>query len=120
MAHETVWLLGAGFSRALGGPLLRDLLTNESVNNIRATFPADEGFLAGDRQAVLGFYSRHRYRDEAAPGQRLWRDAEEFIDYLDTAALLGGPAKTRLEQLVGTGDGVDRIKALAWAARSMV
>ena len=81
MSGDTV-ILGAGFSRPLGGPLLRDLLTKESIANVRAAFPGFDGYFDGDRSHVLNIYESHKYRDEGKPGQRLWRDAEEFIDYL--------------------------------------
>ncbi len=120
MKYRTVWILGAGFSRALGGPLLRDLLTPECIDNVRAAFPAHEGWLDADRKRVLVIYDTHKYRDERAPGQRLWRDAEEFIDYVDTAAELGGPAKSRLLPFVSGDPRPEPLKVLAWAARSMV
>jgi hypothetical protein len=35
---RTVWILGAGFSRALGGPLLDDLFSSDYIRMVNATF----------------------------------------------------------------------------------
>lgn len=118
--NEIVWILGAGFSKPLGGPLLRDLLTTSGRHNVRAAFPALANTIDGPRKDVHRVYDRFKYTDEHHPGERLWRDAEEFLDYLDTAAL-GGPARDRLLQFAELKDyKPDPVKALADGARSMV
>jgi hypothetical protein len=37
--NKTVWVLGAGFSRGLGGPLLGNLLSEASYDNISHVYP---------------------------------------------------------------------------------
>jgi hypothetical protein len=76
--------------------------------------------MEGPRKDAHTIYNTFKYKDERTPGERLWRDAEEFLDYLDTAAL-GGPAHDRLLQFAGIkAYGPDPVKVLAEAARSMV
>ena len=46
----TVWLIGAGFSQSLGGPLLRDLFRREHKDDIEPYFPeAEYGDFAEER-----------------------------------------------------------------------
>ena len=42
MSKRTVWILGAGFSRSLGGPLLLDLLSAPTNNFVRALYVDNE------------------------------------------------------------------------------
>jgi hypothetical protein len=100
---STVWILGAGFSKSLGGPLLRDLLTSVSGQKMRATFPEGDYDRLYDHNAKLvrSIYetwgpARKEERD------RIWEDAEAFLDALDTAAAArpGSPSRTFLERLV--------------------
>ena len=74
---KTVWILGAGFSRSLGGPLLYDLLS-----------------LKGQREAEARFGSKHRqateivygvYQDGLNENLGLWAHAEEFLEVVDLA-----------------------------------
>jgi hypothetical protein len=116
-----VWVLGAGFSRALGGPLLRDLLTESSLYNVIAAFPGAEDRLGPAGKWVRAFYERHRYLDEREPRSRLWRDAEEFLEFLDTAAAGHGAMRRRLLSLDGIPEfGPDPVKSAGGAARRFV
>src|SRR5580692_2596737 len=85
--RKVVWVLGAGFSRALGGPLLPNLLSDESEGNLRVRYPVstyrrlyDDAAQIARGVFVIGL-AGHERRQES-----LWADAEEFIDYVDTAA----------------------------------
>jgi hypothetical protein len=119
MADESiVWVLGAGFSRALGGPLLRDLFSWGSENDIAARFfPLFRGpqpdQAAANRAAAGAARVRWLYEYGLGPdrplssrqrcpvpGERLWTNAEEYLEYLDTAAETdGSPAALRLEMI---------------------
>lgn len=87
---KIVWVLGAGFSRPLGGPLLQRLLAPVSYRDLQPHY----GQLDGDRATKwvrdLYLYGREYKAGRTADqfhldGEPLWEDAEQFIDYLDTA-----------------------------------
>lgn len=100
---KTVWILGAGFSAPLGGPMLGQLL---SLGLIDRLWSGTDGTFRPDRDAHatiayrLYHYGR-AYKDgwpRDDPGHRgvdLWGDAEAFIDYLDTAAVRPDGAAAR-------------------------
>lgn len=104
---KRVWILGAGFSRPLGGPLLPDLMRPEVMENLDATYPsAPYRQNSGDlHQVVLKAYGygskfqQGRPRGTGdVPGENIWADAEQFLDYLDTAAA-GGPSSPAFKRL---------------------
>jgi hypothetical protein len=76
---KVVWLLGSGFSRHLGGPLLYQLLTLRALEETNLVFanPALPG-----RQAVYSIFRNHGKTVSNAP---YWEHAEEYLDFLDTA-----------------------------------
>ena len=79
-----VWVLGAGFSKPLGGPLLPQLFTEEAQRQARAVFPEpDYGFWTMVIAAIPAFYRQHKRTDGNAG---FWGDAEQFLDLLDSAA----------------------------------
>lgn len=84
-----MWILGAGFSRALGGPLLEDLFRMEPLNQISAQFPVGRfSGLAADlyRAKVLFNHGKeHRY----------WDNAEVFLAAAENAFLEVGPDADR-------------------------
>ncbi|HEY2030914.1 MAG TPA: SIR2 family protein, partial [Myxococcales bacterium] len=90
---RTVWVLGAGFSKPLGGPLLGDLLLPESLDNLRATYGERFGKLFDVYATTahrlynhgIRFERGHVQRDDGV-GQRLWYDPEEFLEIIDLAA----------------------------------
>ncbi len=90
---KTVWILGAGFSRSLGGPLLPQLFAPGAGLRIQAAFPERNNLYEPESEAVRVIYSAHH-----DAGQELWRDAEEFLDYVDTAQ--AGGAKSPANQLL--------------------
>ncbi|WP_081713684.1 SIR2 family protein [Cystobacter fuscus] len=107
---KRVWILGAGFSRPLGGPLLNELMRSEVLNHLEACYPKAQ-FPKLDAliyDLVLRLYSygsrsadnqaRNRWNDV---GEFIWGDAEQFLDYMDTAAAggAGSPAYHRLVRI---------------------
>ncbi len=78
----TVWILGAGFSRALGGPLIADLLANRDMQILTELFSqsyARHNELVNDNlRARALFLWGHK--------QGYWGDAEQFLDIIETAS----------------------------------
>jgi hypothetical protein len=92
--RKVVWVLGAGFSAGLGGPLLQRLLSPSSENDIKVRYP-DPGLFPTIHSPVATYVRslyqhglNHEYvvNGRTWPGELMWGHAEEFIDYLDTAA----------------------------------
>jgi hypothetical protein len=76
---KTVWIIGAGFSRGLGAPLLSDLLGPAGRDRLRATYPTNSALVDGDEAvAVYALF-------EDGKGKH-WQHAEEFLVELDRAA----------------------------------
>jgi hypothetical protein len=74
---KIVWVLGAGFSKALGAPLLPGLLTRKSVE--RARFAFGTALTTIETNHALGMLELYDLGRE----MRLWLHAEEFIEALD-------------------------------------
>ena len=82
-----VWILGAGFSRSLGAPLLADLFTQESQRRARITYGSRVGNRFDDIQDVGTVCQAGTYGlKHSKPFERQWEHAEEFIEKLDLAA----------------------------------
>jgi hypothetical protein len=82
--ESIVWILGAGFSKPLGGPLLSDFFSEYSEH----VFPAA---IHGDRsQSVYETYQRGLAAPNIYPGPNLdlWTNAEEFLAYIENALSL--------------------------------
>ncbi len=104
-----VWILGAGFSKPLGGPLLDKLLSPEAERDLAVRY--NNAPLWGaypDAARLLYQYGRagegasvRTPRGEVVEGEDLWEDAEQYLDYLDTAAESAGPGRDRLVQILG-------------------
>lgn len=76
---KVVWVLGSGFSRHVGGPLLNQLLTRRALEETDHVF--HKPTLPG-RQAVYEIFRNHSKPISNAP---YWEHAEEYLDFLDTA-----------------------------------
>jgi hypothetical protein len=74
---QNVWILGAGFSRALGGPLISDLLALRDDALLKALYPHADAELI--RKAQIFF--RH------GKLQGYWEHAEQFLDIVELASL---------------------------------
>ena len=82
---KTVWILGAGFSRSLGGPLLSSLFRQEDVDDFLDVIPtADFGTLAAEVVWTQSLYNKGH------DGEKCWENAEDFLAYIESA--FGDPA----------------------------
>lgn len=94
---RTTWVLGAGFSRPLGGPLLGDLLAFREQKLAKAILPIplQEGMdlVTGDvgARAFCAYGMAHGY----------WGNAEEFLDAVETAAEDGAQAQSHHGLMLG-------------------
>lgn len=85
---NVVWILGAGFSRSLGGPLLADLFSNALLARSDACFPPNrffESLATGSAGMVRKLYGSYGPWS-ATTAERHWKDAEEFLEMLDREA----------------------------------
>lgn len=96
-----MWIVGAGFSRSLGGPLMFDLLSLAARQQILAAYPEH----IDREEADLIFWLFHCGAgfpegpiDSELPirGERRWQDAEQFLEILDNAQT--DPAKEAVVQ----------------------
>lgn len=93
---RTVWIVGAGFSRSLGGPLLPDILRQELLRDLEAKYPSARfGDLALScfRAQALFNYGKHI--------EGAWDDAEEFLDFVDSTEA-GSPSEQALMRMATT------------------
>ncbi len=113
---KIVWVLGAGFSRSLGAPLLDDLFSEQLDGLVRAAY-GDSRYPRLYSQAAK--VVRRLYREHHP---RHWRDAEEFLDRLDLAARAPDSAWARsVLSLAGQLQlGPEPLSALSFAARRLV
>jgi hypothetical protein len=93
--RKTVWVLGAGFSRPLGGPLLTSMLSRTTGQDLAVRYPEERTLSDAASLLVrrLYHYGRRYHEGGLHPldrfgegGEMMWGDAEEFLEYLDTAA----------------------------------
>lgn len=112
MGH-IVWVLGAGFSKPLGGPLLADLFTPASEGALKVRYSLrDYSHLYGPTPTFLRWLYRYGLKpsrdtphvavEENTSGEWLWENAEEFLEYVDTATHgeANSPERRRLEALI--------------------
>jgi hypothetical protein len=88
---KTVWVLGSGFSKGLGGPLLADLLSEK-----RRAQAADVFKRLPDRGRIYQLFRNF------GPNERLryWENAEEFLEIIDLAAAdVDGPEYKLIRRL---------------------
>lgn len=89
MTGNVVWILGAGFSKSLGAPLLSGLLSRESLVRVLAVWGDAETALGDQKlatqvvQLYLGGVSGFEH---ISPRARLWEHAEEYLERLDHAS----------------------------------
>lgn len=80
---RTVWILGAGFSRFLGGPLLDDLLRHRHALELLG-LTSGQGIEQSDCQN-MEHASRLFQIQEHLAVSALWRNAEEFLEKVSQA-----------------------------------
>lgn len=83
MGGSVVWILGAGFSRPLGGPLLADLMTSSMQHQVESHF---------DATAAQRFETVRRVFTKGEGS--LWTNAEDFLLYLSEAETSEAKRKT--------------------------
>jgi hypothetical protein len=103
---KIVWVLGAGFSKSLGGPTLEDALAPEMAGDLAGSFRPAEAYaplFCNEARAAhwlfnwgikftrgaFGVDDGKAIEDGLLRPERLWEDAEQFLSYLDAA----GPAE---------------------------
>lgn len=85
---KVAWILGAGFSKPLGGPLLNGLISPQMAGDFVNwhefhEHPTSEGYdKINCAEAVLRIYERGCAKTNAT----YWTNPEEFLDRLDWAA----------------------------------
>jgi hypothetical protein len=82
---KIVWILGAGFSKSLGAPLLSELLTPESRERVLMAWPNKFGDHAIARSIVNLYLGGVHGPRHAKPMEKHWEHAEEFLERLDRA-----------------------------------
>lgn len=82
-----VWVLGAGFSAGLGGPLLKNLLTQNSLKDVLHSYRGHDYFKEDMCQTLVTFYRDGlAEKDRKWTDRELWEDAEDSLGRLDAAA----------------------------------
>lgn len=100
---KRVWVLGAGFSRSLGGPLLGDLLSYRSRMGLSFQFGNHPHLYKSDlSNAMYWLYDIGRHRALLpAPnitGDAEWEHAEQFLVFLDRAVQGDSVCRSTIEQ----------------------
>lgn len=99
-----VWILGAGFSRPLGGPLLTDLLSDHMRYEMELRYGGDvTPYLSRcETRYVYQLFQRGTVGSlphSRKPFSRAWSNAEEFLVWLDDAKSdNASPAAREFEQ----------------------
>jgi len=93
--RKVVWILGSGFSKSLGGPLLKDLLTKRRHDLVDVTFTGPA--LPKDRLIAYNIFDNFR---ETPAKAGYWEHAEEFLDFVDAASDPASPRYALLNQLL--------------------
>jgi hypothetical protein len=86
---KTAWVLGSGFSRSLGGPLLYELIGEKAQQVTREVFPN-----LGKREVVYHLFKKHQ--------KTLWEHAELFLEFIDLAMIPNSPHRRIVEGLANT------------------
>src|SRR5580692_12507562 len=88
-----VWVLGAGFSAGLGAPLLKDLFSRASSEDLFVRYSRDVPALFGPEVPFVRWLYAYGSTNDYVEidnsqwrGELMWRNAEEFVEYLDIAA----------------------------------
>lgn len=111
-----VWVLGTGFSQSLGGPMLNDLFSKRAESEIAARYSGLER-IVDERETidtVLRVYRQNLERPDE-PGAGKWHHGEEFLEYLDLAALehKGGVLSPRVKLLPNFGTPLETVANVA-------
>jgi hypothetical protein len=101
---RVVWILGAGFSVPLGGPLFRELISEKTWRLLSfwdafADHPIELDVSEDDCAPNLKRFGTvaaadivlKAYNAGTSPKRQLWQDAEQFLDILEIAKTEGDP-----------------------------
>jgi hypothetical protein len=105
--RKIVWVLGSGFSVPLGGPTLTSLLSSDSKAVVARIYPQNKYPRLYEDQYFTYSYKVFDYGLGNAPRNRtlpkMWADAEEYLDYLDTAVTFPqSPAAARVNSVINS------------------
>ena len=92
---KVVWVLGSGFSRSLGGPLLDELMERSRFERVMAWQPDEFKNLHDPWKNLVDTFLGKKKKEKR---RRPWRDAEEFIEMIELARL-GDAAGQRMMDL---------------------
>lgn len=117
----TVWLLGAGFSHPLGGPLMDQLFTPALRHRMQPWLTkVPDAAWKGQFIDLEQFF--HRHNSHGLPDDfdvRPWRDAEEFLETLDRAIAGGDEHKDDRAIALGLVQGRNEHRSAEELAREM-
>ena len=136
---KRVWIIGAGFSRPLGGPLLSDLFSTKTRSQILRRYgePGRRLVESPGARLVFWLFDRARNTPDMAVGkprfprdvehwnelnqippfdmQRHWDNVEEFLVWLDDAANANGiEAREFHDALFGAADCLHEVDSSPW------
>jgi hypothetical protein len=129
---RVVWVLGAGFSAGLGAPLLTTLFTEASEGDVRVRYRRITKLHDETARQVRWLYAYGSGREVFSrkqgtlTGERLWANAEDFVEYLDTAAEPDDgrprPHRDRLNELISAhhDDALIGVDELRESARRLI
>jgi hypothetical protein len=104
--RKVVWVLGSGFSKSLGGPLLNELMTPERLERLKKPYWLESHHAGWERMHGVWTDLVAHYRTSLDPkNPRPWRDAEEYIEMLSAAGENQAPAFQIMVELT-LGDGL--------------
>ena len=87
--EKVVWILGSGFSRPLGGPLLKELLHRNAFEDAKAKYHPTELKDCGEASYVFNCGGpavlEPSHQLQTFLGAPFWADAEDFLEEVDAA-----------------------------------
>lgn len=92
---NVVWILGAGFSKPLGGPLLTDLFSQRLTNELLAHFRAVAPEVARDLEVADNVYRGRGNRESVKLRGLPWGNPEQFLELLDIGCCADARSETR-------------------------
>jgi len=96
---RVAWILGSGFSRGLGGPLLEDLLSERGKSETHVQYAR-----LPNRDLVYRVF--HHYGP--ASHVKFWQHAEDFLDFVDAAKEPESSTRRQLLERLVRGQGGDQ------------
>lgn len=112
-----VWILGAGFSRHAGGPLLNDLFSETAEYYFEDAQPTHQAAL----KKIGRLFRQKLPTPNTMETGRFWAHAEEFLEKIDQLAEMGEP-KALVEMFVDhcCDDSLKTPEQLRYYARSRI